>query len=225
LPGMTGDERHRAMSNPPPTAHDSHVKWLEIAAAIVLAFASLLTAWSSYQASRWGRIQALQGAAVMAKMLESTRLSTLGGEDTLIDIIAFTHWLEAVSAQNQPLADFYRSRFREEFKPAFEAWLAYHPLEVAEAPASPFVMPEYLPKRQQAAAALQSEAGEIQKEVRAASDNAAYYVRNTLFLASALFFVGISRMYSLPKVRIAFQAIALGMLLIGLFYVITGPIA
>jgi hypothetical protein len=211
------------MSNVHPASTETHVKWLEIAAAIVLAFASLLTAWSSYQASRWARIQALQGAAVTAKLLESTRLSTLGGEDTIIDVVTFSNWLGAISAQDQPLADFYRNRFRAEFKPAFEAWIALKPLDNPEAPSSPFVMSQYAPARQQAAEALQKEAGEIQAEVRAASDNSAYYIRNTLFLASALFFVGISRMYSQAKVRTTIQIFALGMLLIAVYLAITGP--
>jgi hypothetical protein len=50
-------------------------------------------------------------------------MSALGGQDTLIDMITFTNWLEANGTQNQPLADFYRSHFREDFKPAFEAWV------------------------------------------------------------------------------------------------------
>jgi hypothetical protein len=204
---------------------EKHGKWLEIAAAIVLAMASLLTAWSSYQAARWSRVQALQSASVVAKLLESTRLSNLGGQDSLIDLITFTNWLQAYSTDNQPLADFYRNRFRKEFKPAFEAWVALKPTTNPDAPSSPFVMPEYKPARQQQANDLQSEAGEIQKQVRAASDNAGYYVRNTLFLASALFFVGISRMFSQPKVRVTIQVIALLLLLVGLYNVIFGPIA
>jgi hypothetical protein len=82
---------------------------------------------------KWSRTQAVTGNAVVAKLLASTRLSTLGGQDTLVDVVAFTNWLEAVSLENQPLADFYRGRFREEFKPAFEAWLGLEPLKNLEA--------------------------------------------------------------------------------------------
>jgi hypothetical protein len=58
-----------------------------------------------------------------------------------------------------------------------------------------------------------------------ASENAAYYVRNTLFLALALFLVGISRMFPSIKVRLALQVLAAGLLLLGAGYAITGPIA
>ncbi|MFN2286022.1 MAG: hypothetical protein ACK2UQ_16535, partial [Anaerolineae bacterium] len=109
-------------------ASDRSTKWAEIAAAIILSLASLLTAWSSYQATQWTRAQASNANAVIATLLESSQTATLGGQDTLIDVVTFTSWLEAVSTENQLLADFYRGRFREEFKPAFEAWLAIGPL-------------------------------------------------------------------------------------------------
>ena len=204
---------------------DRSSRRLEVAAAIILSLASVLTAWSSYEAAQWSRIQAITGNAVVAKLLESTRVSTQGGQDSLVDVITFTSWLEAVSTENQPLADFYRSRFREEFKPAFEAWVGLEPLKNPEAPSSPFAMAEYAPARRQAANDLQEEAGELQQKVREAADNAAYYMRNTLFLALALFLVGISRNFSVAKVRLALQVLAVLLLLFGIFNVGAGPIA
>ena len=206
-------------------APDKPTKWAEIAAAIILSLASLLTAWSSFQATQWTRTQTANANAVIATLLESSQAATLGGQDTLIDVLTFTSWLEAVSTENQPLADFYRGRFREEFKPAFEAWLAIGPLTNPDAPSSPFAMAEYAPARRQAAQDLQKEAAELQGKVRMASENAAYYVRNTLFLALALFLVGISRMFPSIKVRLALQVLAAGLLLLGAGYAITGPIA
>ena len=200
-------------------------KWLEVAAAIILSLASLLTAWSSYQATAWSRTMALASGGVAAKLLLSTQQVTLGSQDTLVDVVTFTNWLEAISTENQPLADFYRSRFREEFRPAFEAWLGLDPLENPEAPSSPFAMAEYAPAHTQAAGDLQEEADALQVELRTASDNAAFYVRNTLFLALALCLVGISRMFSAIKVRGAIQILAILLLLLGAFNALTGPIA
>jgi hypothetical protein len=48
-------------------------KWLGIAAAVILSPASLLTAWSSFQASQWSRAQALAGNAVVAELPASYR--------------------------------------------------------------------------------------------------------------------------------------------------------
>lgn len=209
------------MSSP---ASDRNTKLLEITAAIILSLATLLTAWSSFQAAQWTRTQAIRGNAVVAKLLEGNRYSALSSQDVLIDVIIFSNWLEATNAEDQPLADFYRSRFRAEFKPAFEAWVDLEPLKNPQAPSSPFAMPEYNPANRQAASEIQNEAGELQAEVRVAADNAAFYVRNTLFLASALFFVGLSRMFYVMKVRGAIVALAVVLLLIGLFNVVSGPV-
>lgn len=125
---------------------DNTAKWLEIAAAIILSLASLLTAWSTYQAAQWSRTQSVKSNGAVTKMVESTQLSTLAGQDTLVDVVTFTNWLEAVSTDNQALADFYHQRFREEFQPAFTAWLALEPLKNPDAPPSPFAMPAYSPE-------------------------------------------------------------------------------
>ena len=65
--------------------------------------------------------------------------------------------------QDQPRADFYAERFRGEFKPAFDAWLATKPLANPDAPPSPFEMAEYR-------VALRDRAA--QKEVAAADASA-----------------------------------------------------
>ena len=200
-------------------------KWLEVAAAIILSLASLLTAWSSYEATAWSRAMAVAGGSVAGTLLQSTQQVTLGSQDTLVDVVTFTNWLEAVSTENQPLADFYRSRFRDEFKPAFEAWLALEPIKNPDAPSSPFAMEAYAPAHTQAASDLQEEAAGFQQELRIAAENAEYYVRNTLYLALALFLIGMSRMFSAVKVRGALQGLALVLLLFGAFNVITGPLA
>jgi hypothetical protein len=203
---------------------DNTAKWLEIAAAIILSLASLLTAWSTYQAAQWSRTQSVKSNGAVTKMVESTQLSTLAGQDTLVDVVTFTNWLEAVSTDNQALADFYHQRFREEFQPAFTAWLALEPLKNPDAPPSPFAMPAYSPANRQEAAARQAEAGELQVEGRAAAVNAELYVRNTLFLASALFFVGMSRLFSFIRVRLVLEMLAAILLLVGFVNALTLPV-
>jgi len=208
---------------PAPAAASSRRKWIEIAAAIILAIASMLTAWSTYQASQWTRQQSATAAQVTALLLESTRLTTLSSQDALIDVVTFTSWLDAYTTDNTVLADFYRNRFRDEFKPAFEAWVATRPSENPDAPASPFVMPEYDNADADAAQAAQELAAERQVQVRSAADNASHYIRNTIFLASALFFVGISRMFPEGKLRMALVIMALALLVYGALNILSGP--
>lgn len=211
-----------SVGNPAPAAKR---KWLDIAAAIILSVASLITAWSTYQASQWTRTQSALGNQVVASLLESTRLTTLSSQDALVDVVTFTSWLDAYASDNQELADFYRDRFRAEFQPAFEAWIATTPRVNAEAPPSPFAMPEYVRANATAAQAAQDRAAALQDDVRAAAETASYYIRNTIFMASALFFVGISRMFPEGWLRIVLVVAALALLVFGAVNILSGPVA
>ena len=86
-------------------------------------------------------------------------------------------------------------------------------------------MPDYVPARRQAADGLQVEASDLVQEARTAADNASFYVRNTLCLTQALFFIGISRMLSAVKVRGGIQILAVLLLLFGALNALTGPMA
>jgi len=217
-------ESHRSGERMTEQISDQAARRLEIIAAIILSLASLLTAWSSYQAAQWSRTQSIKSNASVTRMVESSQFSTLASQDTLVDVITFTNWLEAISVENQALADFYHSRFRAELQPAFEAWLALKPLQNPDAPATPFAMTEYNPANRQAAVAKQEEVTALQAESRAAAEYAELYVRNTLFLASALFFIGMSRMFAAHTVRLTLEILAAILLLIGFYTALTAPI-
>lgn len=45
----------------------------EIAAAILLSIATVLTAWCAYQATRWSGVQSIRYAEASAARVESTR--------------------------------------------------------------------------------------------------------------------------------------------------------
>jgi hypothetical protein len=59
-----------------------------------------------------------------------------------VDVGLFTDWIAARSEVNDELAAFLEARFREEFRPAFDAWVAERPLQTPGAPATPFEMDE-----------------------------------------------------------------------------------
>src|SRR6266498_2790030 len=100
---------------------------LELLSTILLAVAALTTAWSTYQSTQWRGEQALQASKATAARIQSSSASTRAGQLTQIDIATFIQWVDASVAGKQDLARFYRRRFRDEFEPAFTAWLATHP--------------------------------------------------------------------------------------------------
>ena len=69
--------------------------------------------------------------------------SGLADRDAEIDVEIFIQWIDAYAQGKMRLAAFYLTRFRDEFKPAFAAWIATKPLQNEAAPLSPFALPEY----------------------------------------------------------------------------------
>ena len=116
---------------------------VELVATVLLAVATVATAWSGYQSTRWNGEQAKAGSRANAVRIESTHAAGLAEQQTQIDVATFTQWVDAYAREETELADFYFKRFRAEFKPAVDAWVATRPLKNPDAPLTPFAMPEY----------------------------------------------------------------------------------
>jgi hypothetical protein len=198
--------------------------WLEIVSAIMLAVVAIATAWNSYQAARWSSLAGIRYGKASARRVESTRASATAGQQSLVDVSLFTNWINAYAASDEKLLQFYQRRFRDEFKPAFEAWLATDPANNPDAPPSPFAMPEYVLENNEKATQLEQEASQFFAEGKQAIENSTRYVLNTVFLATVLFFVGISTRFKLNRLRFIILIFALGMLIYGLINLAVFPI-
>lgn len=196
----------------------------EIVITVILALATVATAWSGYQAARWGGVQSTKYSEAGALRVESTRASSAAGQLVQIDIGLFTNWVNAFANDNQRLADFYEQRFRPEFKPAFEAWVATDPRNNPDAPSSPFAMPEYQVSQADEAVRLEEEAAITFDEGKVANQTSDDYILNTVILASVLFLSGIASRFEWLPVRIIIIIFGLIMLMFGLFNVATYPI-
>ena len=175
-------------------------------AAILLAMAAVATAWSSYQASRWTGEQAEAFSAANAARVESTRASDLANAQAEIDVATFSQWVDAHLHDDQEVADFYEQPFRDEFQPAFHAWLGTDPFDDPSAPPSPFAMPEYRLAASEHARRLESTANASAEQARQNVQRATNYVLRVVLFAIALFFAGIST--KLPRTRL--RAVILG---------------
>ncbi len=207
-----------------PSRWDRWEPLAEVIATVILAFATLATAWSGYQSARWGGAQSLKYSQAGALRTESTRASTKAGQIVQIDIGLFTNWINAFAVDNQELADFYEDRFRPEFTVAFETWLATDPRNNPDAPKSPFSMPEYTVSFSQEADRLEQEASITFDEGSEANEISDNYILNTVVLASVLFLAGMqSRIKSVPA-RMLIVILGLFILTYGLVNIATYPI-
>ena len=112
----------------PGEATSTRERWLEIAAALLLSLATLGIAWSGYQAAKWSGLQARRYTQASTARSLANQAATLAAQDRTQDLLNFNRWLEVSTDGNTELADLYERRFRDEFRPAFERWLADDPL-------------------------------------------------------------------------------------------------
>jgi hypothetical protein len=207
-----------------PTRFDRWEPLAEVIVTVVLAFATLAAAWSGYQAARWGGEQSTSYSQAGGLRTESTRASTQAGQQVQIDIGMFANWINAFAAGDQRLAEFYEDRFRDEFKPAFEAWMATDPVNNPDAPETPFSMPQYQLDKAAEADRLEKEAEATFAEGTAANNTSDKYILNTVFLASVLFLGGIATRFNSMSARWVIILFSLAILIFGLINLLTYPI-
>ncbi len=122
------------------------------------------------------------------------------------------------------LANIYENRFRPEFVPVFKAWLALNPFHNPNAPAGPLFMPQYKLSLNIAANQLDTQAAQTFNEGEIAVGHSDDYVLNTVFLATVLFLTAVADRFEWNAIRAVVLAIALAMLLFGIYHLIVFPI-
>ena len=199
--------------------------WVEIVATVLLSVATVATAWSAYQSNRWNGEQAKASARGNAARIESTRASGVANRQVQIDVALFTQFIDAFAQDQTELADFYRARFREEFKPAFEAWAATKPRTNPDAPLTPFELPLYQLAANEEADRLEAEADAYAAEARRNIQRSANYVLGVVLFASALFFAGMSTKLATPRLRVVLLGVGCLVFLGTLLWIATSPIS
>jgi hypothetical protein len=181
---------------------------IELVATFLLAVATLGIAWSGYEAARWNGRQAERYAAANTARSFANRAATNGDRERTQDQLTFNRWLEVTTENNQTLADLYERRFRPEFRPAFEAWLAQDPLNNPAAAPSPLRMPQYHVAELEKSDRLERVGTERFERAKDATENTDSYVLSTVFFAAVLFFAGISIRFGWRPMRITVLVLA-----------------
>jgi len=187
---------------------------LELVVTVLLAWAALASAWSAYQASRFSGAQGDANNAASALRIESAKAESRSGQLELVDTIAFQQWLAAVAARNAKLAAFTEKQFRDEFRPAFRAWLALDPLNHPDAPRTPFTMKEYKVAAQERANALAAEAETRAGEGGKQGSTGDRYVLAVVLFAAGLFLLAIQTRIGEFRLRLGLVVVA-GVLVVG----------
>jgi hypothetical protein len=202
-----------------------HHSYVEIIATVLLSLAAVATAWSGYQATRWNGEQAKAASRTNAIRVEAARAQGLSESQTQVDVATFIQWVDAYALERTELSNFYFKRFRQEFRPAVQAWLKTRPLVNPDAPLTPFAMPQYklaaAVESRRLDAAAEVSAAEVRRDIQRGSN----YVLGVVLFSVSLFFAGLSPRLTDGRLRTITLALGCFVFLGTLIWIATSPVS
>ena len=191
--------------------HDEgrHERFLSIIEAIVLSVVALLAAYSGFAAAKWSTESSVSLAKAAALRTKASRADLEALQTRTLDSVSFNAWFTAFVAGNKHAEQLARNRLRPGYRPAFDAWLATDPAHNPNAPPGPAYMPQYVIPQETLAAKLDAQADEEFTKGSDAGGTADKYVRDTVFLATVLFLIGISGHVKLRQARYGLVGVGL----------------
>ncbi len=187
---------------------DRRFEAIEIIEALILALVAVATAWSGYQAASWAGRRAEQYAESSRRRVTAEGLATLAGQERIYDSDTFNSWLAAKLDNKQQAAEFFERRFRDEYRPAFAAWLHTDPFNNAQAPPGPIFMADYHNAKHEQFLSLNKQAAEIADRGTKSGETGDQYVRITVLLATVLLITAIGQRFRFRAARLAFMIFA-----------------
>jgi hypothetical protein len=190
----------------PPTASarepQEKKKWVEPVAALLMALATLSTAWCGYQSAAWTRKSNRLMNEFNALERRASVFTLQGMQQATIHTGMFMQALAAYQAGDDKLVNFYVERFPPELRKAYDAWLAQKPFENPHADPHPFVPKLYETPGTREAAEANVKAAHSLEEARKAGNISGQYLANTVLFATVLFFASASGKFEQRRVRV-----------------------
>jgi hypothetical protein len=188
-------------------------RWIAIIEAALLSVVALLAAYSGFAAAKWGTESSLSLARASALRTKANRADLEALATRTLDSVSFNAWFTAFVAGHKLGEQLAARRFRPGYRPAFDAWLATDPAHNPKAPPGPAYMPQYVIPQEHQATVYDTESDAEFAKGSDAGGTADKYVRDTVFLATVLFLVGISGHFKIRAGRYAL--VGIGVLLLG----------
>lgn len=200
-----------------------HDRVLSIVEAVMLAVVALLAAYTGYASAKWGTESSVRLAAASAARTEANR-AVLDAQDTRnFDSTTFNSWFTAYVAGNTSAEVVAERRFRPAFRVAFDAWMATRPFANSHAPPGPTYMPQYRQPELTVSNTLDAKASEEYSLGVQAGSNSDNYVRDTIYLATILFLIGISGHFRFFRIRVGLVTLGGLMMVVALIEIVTSP--
>jgi hypothetical protein len=203
--------------------HGKRDRWVSITEAVMLSLVALVAAWSGYSAAKWGTESSLSLAKASSTRNKANLASTQALQIRTLDSVSFNAVLTAYEAHDAKAFRVAVKRLRPGYRPAFNAWLATHPLTNPNAPPGPSYMPQYVIPQDAQANSLSAQADDYFNDGQSAAATADKYVRLTVLLAAVLFLVGIGSRFPVPAARYGLNVVAGGLLIVSFIQLLGLP--
>ncbi len=165
---------------------------LSITEAVLLSVVAVFAAYSGFAAAKWGTESSITLAKASAARTKANRADLEALQVRTIDSVSFNAWFTAFVAGNANAERLAERRLRPGYRPAFHAWLATDPANNPNSPPGPSYMPQYVIPQEQTSKVYDAEADAEFTSGSQAGATSDKYVRDTVYLATVLFLVGIS---------------------------------
>ena len=198
--------------------------WVEPLTALVMAMATLGTAWCSYESAAWTRRANRFLNEYNSLERRASVLTLQGMQSATIHSAMFMQLLAAKQSGNETLASFYLQRFPPDVRKAYDAWIAQKPFENPKADPHPFVPNLYEMRGTREAAAATASAAEKIDASREAGNISGSYLANTVLFAAVLFFTNAASKFQQRRVRVVAFVFALAIFGFALVRIATLPL-
>src|SRR5437899_9649878 len=203
--------------------YQSRFEAIEIIEAVILALVAVATAWRGYQAAQWAGKRAKNYAEASRLRVTAEGLATLAGQERIYDSDTFNSWVAAKLDGKEKAAEFFERRFRDEYRPAFAAWMSTDPFNNAQAPPGPIFMPEYHNAKHEQFLSLNKQAAQVADRGTTSGETGDDYVRITVLLATGLLITAIGQRFHFKTVRVVFMVLAFFLLCLPLVRLLMLP--
>ncbi len=198
-------------------------RWPSIVEAVLLSLVAVLAAYSGYAAAKWGTESSVTLARASAERTKASRADLEALVTRTLDSASFNAWFTAFTAGNVKAERLAAKRMRPGYRPAFNAWLATDPAHNPNAPPGPAYMPQYVIPQDVAARSHDAQADAAFIKGAAAGSTADKYIRDTVFLATVLFLVGISGHFRIRQARFGLIGIGAALLVFAVIQLLGLP--
>jgi hypothetical protein len=192
--------------------HERRDRRISIVEAVILSIVAVLAAYSGYAAAKWATHSSVSLARASTLRAKASRADLEALVTRTEDSASFNAWFTAFVAGNVKAERIAERRLRPGYRVAFKAWLATDPAHNPHAPPGPSYMPQYVIPEQATGKTDDTAANKAFAEGNSAGGTSDKYIRDTVFLATVLFLVGISGHFRIRQARYALVGFGVALL-------------